>query len=151
MGYCVSVEENVVHVCLIFDGKWPEVFEVFDVYAIRSSGIVVLFEMANCTCVVVSHISLLGRVLIAWSMCLLNLFKVTFMNCLLKAFALSVSVMAVLVLKQMLLFCCVVYFCWITLLWCPAGSVDCVCDQFCQGVASRCLFCVHVFVCLCGC
>ena len=54
----------------------------------------------------------------------------------LNAFALFISVMAVLVPKQMLLFCCVVYFCWITLLWCPAGSVDCVCDQFCQDVVT---------------
>ena len=30
-----------------------------------------MFEMANCTCVVVSHISSVGRVLIVWSICLL--------------------------------------------------------------------------------
>ena len=23
MGYCVSVKGNVVHVCKVFDGKWP--------------------------------------------------------------------------------------------------------------------------------
>ena len=70
----------------------------------------VLFEMANCTCVVVSCISLVARVLIVRSMCMLILFVlhgVTFVNCLLKAFALSMSVMAVLVSKQILLFCCV--------------------------------------------
>ena len=70
----------------------------------------VLFEMASCTCVVVSCISSVGRFLIVWSMCLLILFLlygVTFVNCLLKAFALSMSVMAVLIPKRMLLFCCV--------------------------------------------
>ena len=72
----------------------------------------VLFGMTNCTCVVVSHIFSVGRFLIVWSMCLLILFvvyEVTFVNCLLNAFALSISmsVMAVLVPKQVLLFCCV--------------------------------------------
>ena len=70
--------------------------------------LLVLFEMANCTCVVVSHISSVGRVLIVWFMCLLILlvlYGVTFVNCLLKAFALFMLVMAALVLKQMLLLC----------------------------------------------
>ena len=73
----------------------------------------VLFEMAKCTCVVVSRIFSVGRFLSVWSMCLLVLFvlyKIMLVNCLLKAFALSMSVMAVLVPKQMLLFCCVVFF-----------------------------------------
>ena len=73
----------------------------------------VLFEMTNCTCVVLSCISLLRRVLIVWSMCLLILFVVygvTFVNCLLKAFALSLSVIAVLVPKRMVLFCYLGYF-----------------------------------------
>ena len=103
----------------------------------------VLFEIANCTCVVVSHISYVGRFLIVWPMWLLILFVlygVTFVNCLLNAFALSMSVMAILVPKQMLLFCCVGCLCWIALLWCCTGSVDCVCDQFCQDVVSKCLF-----------
>ena len=55
-------------------------------------------------------ITSVGRLLIVRSVCLLILFVrcgVTFVNCLLKAFALSLSVMAVLVLKRMLLFCCV--------------------------------------------
>ena len=115
----------------------------------------VLFEMANCTCVVVSCISSVGRFLIVWSMCLLILFVlygVTFVNCLLNAFALSISVMVILVPKRMLLSCCVGgFFCWIVLLWCPTGSVDCVCDQFCQDVVSKCLLCVHVLACLCDC
>ena len=39
-------------------------FEVFDVYDIRLSKIVfVLFELANCTCVVVSRIFSVGRLL----------------------------------------------------------------------------------------
>ena len=70
----------------------------------------VLFEMANCTCVVVSHICSVGKFLIVWSMCLLILFVlygVTFAKCLLNAFALSMSEMALLVPKQILLFCCV--------------------------------------------
>ena len=49
----------------------------------------VLFEMANCTCVLVSHISSVGRFLIVWSMCLLVLFGlygVMFVNCLFKSF-----------------------------------------------------------------
>ena len=61
----------------------------------------VLFEMANCTCVVVSYVFLVGRVLIVWSMCLLLLlvlYGVTFMNCLLLK-ALYMSVMAVLDIK----------------------------------------------------
>ena len=76
-------------------------FEVSDVYAIRPSRILlVLFDMVNCTCVVVSRISFVGRFLIVRSMCLLILFvlyAVTFINCLLNTFALSMSVMAVLV------------------------------------------------------
>ena len=51
----------------------------------------------------VSHISSVRRFLIVWSMCLLILFLlygVTFVNCLLNAFALSMSVMAVLVSWQ---------------------------------------------------
>ena len=54
----------------------------------------VLFEMANCTCVVVSRISSLGTFVIVWSMCLLILFVlygVTFVSYLLKAVALSLS------------------------------------------------------------
>ena len=51
----------------------------------------VVFEIANCTCVVISCISSVGRALIVWSMCLLILFvlyEVIFENCSLKAFAL---------------------------------------------------------------
>ena len=73
----------------------------------------VLFEMANYICKVVSCIFLVGKVLILWSMCLLILFVlygVTFVNCLFKAVALSMSVMTVLIPKQMLLFCCEVFF-----------------------------------------
>ena len=109
IGYCVSVEGNVVYVCIVSAGKWPEVFESF-----MSLGPVellfVLLKMANCTCVAVSHIFLEERVLIVWSMHLLLLFVLhgmTFVNCLLKTFALSMSVMAVLLSKQMLLFCCI--------------------------------------------
>ena len=57
-----------------------------------------------------SCITSVGRLLIVRSMCLLIFFvrcEVTFVNCVLKAFALSPSVMAVLVSKWMLLFCCV--------------------------------------------
>ena len=67
-----------------------------------------LFEIANCTCVVVNRISSVGKLWIVWSMYLLILFVLYGMmlvNCLLNAFALSMSVMAVLVLKQMLLLC----------------------------------------------
>ena len=70
--------------------------------------LLVLFEMANCTCVMVSCIFLVGRVLIVWFMYLLILFVlygVTFGNCLLKAFVYVSE--AVLVPKQMLQFCCV--------------------------------------------
>ena len=52
MGYGVSVEGNVVHVC-----------EVSDVMASGPMELFVLIEMANSTCVVVSCISLVGRVL----------------------------------------------------------------------------------------
>ena len=68
-----------------------------------------LFEMANCTCVEVSQIFLVERFLIVWYtslFVLLVLYRVTFVNCS-QAFVLSRSVMAVLVLKQMLLLCCV--------------------------------------------
>ena len=61
--------------------------------------------MTICICVVVSRISSVGRFLILWSMCLLILFvlyEMTFVNCLLKIFALSMSVMAILVPKRML-------------------------------------------------
>ena len=71
--------------------------------------LLVLFEMANCICKVASHISSIGRFLdcmvyvpvdfvcTIWSdVCEL------FIKCFL-----SISVMAILVLKQMLLFCCV--------------------------------------------
>ena len=68
----------------------------------------VLFEISNCTFVMVNYISLVGRVLIVWSiylLILLVLYGVTLVNCLLKAFALSTSVMAVSVPKQMLQCC----------------------------------------------
>ena len=70
----------------------------------------VLFEISNCTFVMVNYISLVGRVLIVWSiylLILLVLYGVTLVNCLLKAFALSMSMMAVSVPKQMLQCCCV--------------------------------------------
>ena len=51
-------------------------------------------------------------------------------NCLLKAFALSMSVVVILVQKQMLLFCCVGGFLLVI--------------NFCQDVVSRCMFDVHV-------
>ena len=35
--YCISLEASFVHVCEVSDGKWPKVFEVSDVYAIRCS------------------------------------------------------------------------------------------------------------------
>ena len=69
----------------------------------------VLFEMANCICVVVSCISLVERVLSMHSytrrLILFGLYGVTFVNCLLEAVALYISVIAVLVLKQMFLLC----------------------------------------------
>ena len=70
----------------------------------------VLFEMANCTCVVVNCIYSVGRFLIVWSMCRLVslvLCRVIFVKCLLKVFDLSMTVMAVLVSRRMILFCCV--------------------------------------------
>ena len=67
------------------------------------------------------------------------------MNCLLKAFDLSMSVMAVLVPKQMLLFCFVGCFLLDSFAMVPHKELDCVCDQFCQDVASKCLF----FSCIC--
>ena len=74
MSHCVSVEGSVVHVCMVFDGKWSWVSQVSDVYIIRSSGVLfVLFEIANCAWVVVRNISLDGKkffFLIVLSMCL---------------------------------------------------------------------------------
>ena len=70
--------------------------------------LLVQLEMANCTCIVVSRTSSVGSFLAVWFMCLLILFVLygeTFVNCLLKYFALSTSVMAVLVPKRMLLSC----------------------------------------------
>ena len=86
-------------------------------------------------------------------MCLLILFvlyEVAFVNCLLNGFALSMSVMVVLVVKQMFLFCCVGGF-LLNSFAMVLHSVDCVCDEFCQDVVSKCLFGVHIFVCLCDC
>ena len=51
--------------------------------------------------------------------------------------------------KRMILFCCVSAFCWIVLLWCTIWSVNFACDQFRKDVVFMCLFCVHVFICLC--
>ena len=70
----------------------------------------VLFEMANGACAMASRISSVERFLNVWSMfllILLVLYGVTFVNCLLNAFALSMSVMTVLVSKRMFLFYCV--------------------------------------------
>ena len=147
MGYGVSVEGNVVHVCEVSHSKWPRCLIFMPSGPVEL--LLILFEMANCICVVVSCISLVGRVLIIWSMCLLVLlvlYGVTFMNCLSKAFALSMSMMAALVPKQMLLFYCLSSFLLDSFAMVPTGCLDCVCDQFCQNVISRCLFCVHVFV-----
>ena len=69
----------------------------------------VLFEMANCTCIVVSRISSVRRFLIVRPMCLLILFALygmTFVNCLLNALALSL-VLVVSVPKKMFLFYCI--------------------------------------------
>ena len=110
MEYCVNVKGNVLHVCEVSVGKWLWVFEVSDVYGIKSSGVVYAFEMANCTCVVVSRVSLIERVLIVWSRCLLILFVlygVTFVNCLLNSLSMSVVAVLVLVPQRMLLFDCV--------------------------------------------
>ena len=76
---------------------------------------------------------------------LVLLYGVMFVKCLLKAFALSMSVMAVLVLSKY--FCSILWvvYCWIVLLWYPTVSVDCVCDEFCQDAIPRCLF-VYVIV-----
>ena len=41
MWHCASVESSFVHACEVSDGKWPKVFRVSDVYAIRFSKIVV--------------------------------------------------------------------------------------------------------------
>ena len=72
-----------------------------------------LFQRTKCTCVVISRIFSVERVLTVWPICLLVLFVhcgVIFVHCWLKAFALSMSVMALLVPKRMLLFCCKVFF-----------------------------------------
>ena len=108
-----------------------------------------LFEMDNCTCVVVSCIYSVRKVLIVWSMYLLILLCAIWSDVhelLFKSFWFVYVSDGCLVSKQMLLFCYVCVFCCIVLLWCPTGSVDCVCDQFCQDVVSSCLLCVHVFV-----
>ena len=59
--------------------------------------------------------------------------------------------MGVLVLKQMILFCCVSGFLLNSFATIPTGSVNCVSDKFCHDVVSRCLFCVYMFFCLCDC
>ena len=99
----------------------------------------VLFEMANCNCVIVNRISSVGRFLILLSkglLILLVLYRLTFMTWLLKALALYMSVNGVLVPKGMLLFCCVnVFFCTIVftmMINFATKIVDCVCDQFCK-------------------
>ena len=103
----------------------------------------VLCEMAICTWMVVSCIICVGRFLIVRSMCLLILFVrcgVTFVNCLLKAFALSLSVMAVLVPKRMLLFCCVGGFLLDSFVMVPHSE----CGLCLWSILARC--CFQVFV-----
>ena len=109
MGYCLSVEGNVVHVCELSDGKSLKSLKCL---MFIPSGPVellfVLFEMTNCVCVVVSRIFSVARAFIEWYMCLLILFVlygVTFVNCLFKTFALSMPAVVVLVSKGMRLFC----------------------------------------------
>ena len=56
--------------------------------------LLMLFESANCTCVMASCISSIERFLVVWSICLLILFVlygVMIVNLLLKAFALDVN------------------------------------------------------------
>ena len=143
---------------MLSDGKWPWCLRCLmfipSGLVVEGKLLFVLFEMANCICIVVSCISLLERVLIVWSMyllILLVLYKVTFVNCLPKAIALSMSVMAVLVANQMLLFCCVGGFLLNSFAMVPTRSVDCVCVYlflFCFVFFIVCvyLFCIHVFV-----
>ena len=69
------------------------------------------------------------------------------MNYLLNAFALSMSVMAVLVPKQMLLFCYVGFFLLDSFAMLPTGSVDWVSDQFVKMLfPSVCSVFMHLFV-----
>ena len=109
--------------------------------------LLVLFEMANCTCMIISRISSVGRFMIVCSMCLLILFVlygVTFVNYLLNAFAFLMSVMAVLVLKRMLLFCCVG--CFLLDSFAMVSHREC---RLClRTILSR--YCFQVFV-LCSC
>ena len=78
--------------------------------------LLVLFEMAKCTCEVVSHISSVGRFLIVWCLCVYV--PVDFVCAIwsdvselfIKCFCFPMSVMAVLVPKRMLLFCFVCCF-----------------------------------------
>ena len=113
----------------------------------------VLFEMANWTNVVVSRISSVGRFLIVWFICVVIFLCYTvcsdvcelFIKCFCFVYVSdgcfsSKANASVLLCKLFLLD---------TLLWCPTGSVDCVFDQFCEDVVSKCLFCDYVFVCLC--
>ena len=84
--------------CLMFTPLWPVEL------------LFVLFEMASRSCVVVKSILSVVRFLIVWLKCPLLLFAVygvMFVIFLLKAFALPMFLMAVLVSKRMLLFCCV--------------------------------------------
>ena len=105
----------------------------------------VLFEMANCTCVVVSHITS-GKVLNCVVYVLIE-FVCAIWSDIHELFVKCFCFVSVsdghFSLKQMLLFYCVFFVDSF-----PTGSVDCFCDQFCQDVVSSCLFHVYVYVCL---
>ena len=154
MGYCVSVEGNVVHVCEVSDGKWPRCLSCL---MFMPSGTVelflVLFEMANCTCVVVSRFSLweeswlyglcfVDFVCAVWSdVCELCIESLCFVYVSDGLFSSDANV-SVLLCRWFLLdsFAMVPHRKW--------GSGDRKKDQFCHNIVSRCLFCVHVLVCL---
>lgn len=92
--------------------------------------LLVLSEMADCIWVVVRCVLSVTKFLTLRSihlLILLVLYGVTFVNCLLNAFALSLSVIAVLVPKRMLLFCCV---------------GDFFCDSFAIVLHSECGLCL---------
>ena len=140
MWFCVSVEKILYMFVryLITSGSRCFRCLMFMPYPVE-----LLFVITNCTLVVVSSILLVGRFLVLWSMCVLILFVLygmMFVNCLLKAFTLSMLVLAVLFESNASALLCrwffVQYFCYNA----PKGSVYSACDQFYQDVVSKCWF-----------
>ena len=110
--------------------------------------LLLLCFITTWTCVVVSVMLVVCSLSVFLSMCLFVLCVLcltVLVNCLLNVFAICVGEVSVFSLKVMVLFWCVLVFCWLAGVSSSKEYVCCVCDpSLCLGVPSICQICVFV-------